>query len=89
MASTDFPQRGQTPVSRVSASSIGLTRPAAPGDPAEADAASAPVTGWPAVRWPVRAAETVNGLPQSMQNRELGSFSRPQKVQMRGGVTRG
>jgi len=37
----------------------------------------------------VRAAETVNGLPQSMQKREFGSFSRPQKVQLRGEVTRG
>ena len=87
MGSTDLPQRGQTPVSRVSASSIGLTRPAAAAEAVAA--ASAPVTGWLAVRWPVRAAETVNGLPQSMQKRELGSFSRPQKAQMRGGVTRG
>ena len=32
MGSTDFSQRGQTPVSRVSASSIGLTRAGTAGE---------------------------------------------------------
>ena len=32
MGSTDLPQRGQTPVRRVSASSIGLTRPGTAGE---------------------------------------------------------
>ena len=35
-----------------------------------------------------RAAEAVIGFPQSMQKRDVGSFSRPQKAQAVGGVTR-
>lgn len=36
-----------------------------------------------------RAPDGETGLPQSMQNRESGSFSRPQKAQSTRGVTLG
>ena len=47
-----MPQRGQTPVSRVSASSIGLTRPGAPVEAAAAAVAAvrAPAAGGLMVR---------------------------------------
>ncbi len=73
-------------MSRVSACSIGLTRP---GSPAVAVEASALAIGWLAESCPVRTVEIVNGLPQSMQKREFGSFSFPQKLQVPGELTRG
>ena len=99
-----MPQNGQTPVSAVNACSIGLMRPAAPAalvrsmdpvTPAEEDAVEpvegdgAFATGLAAESLPVRSPEPVSGLPQSMQKREFGSFSRPQKVQVLGELTRG
>jgi hypothetical protein len=56
--------------------------PAPEPDPAPvAAAASFPVSPGPArPPAPTCAAEAVIGFPQSMQNRELASFSRPQKV---------
>jgi hypothetical protein len=48
----------------------GLGRTATPAPPAPTECAGT-----------TRAAEADIGFPQSMQNREFGSFSRPQKLQ--------
>ena len=54
-------------------------------------AANAAAIGDPPVEYGiiVRAAEADIGLPQSMQKRDADSFSRPQKLQAVGGLTRG
>jgi hypothetical protein len=49
--------------------------PLEPPDPASPPATAAPLLA------PTWAAEAVIGLPQSMQNREVASFSRPQNEQ--------
>src|SRR5215218_619379 len=83
---------GQTPVSPLSAAAIGLTAGTLPAEPAEpATLASAAGTGEPpvVVAPRLRATAAVIGLPQSMQNRDDASFSRPQKAQVASELTVG
>jgi hypothetical protein len=55
-----------------------------------ADRVSAGATGPVPVDIPrTRAADAVIGFPQSMQNRDAASFSRPQNVQVAGELTVG
>ena len=54
--------------------------PAEIAPPLDGDVGSLPVLAAP-LRVPTWAAEAVIGFPQSMQNREVVSFSRPQNEQ--------
>ena len=87
--STARSQRGQTPVSPLNAWSIGLTR-AGLADELAAPSSAAATGVLPVVVIPrVRDADEVNGFPQSMQNRDDASFSRPQKEQVASELTVG
>ena len=74
-------------MSPLSAASIGLT---SAGNAAELAApASAAAIGAPPVVTGARAADAVSVFPQSMQNRDDASVSRPQKEQVASELTVG
>ena len=81
LGSTARSQRGQTPVSPRSAAAIGLTSEGSAVETA-APASTAAIGALPVVVAPRVRAAAVIGFPQSMQKRDVASFSRPQKAQM-------
>ncbi|MEO8622064.1 MAG: hypothetical protein ABI625_13425 [bacterium] len=91
--STAFAHRGHAtllPSGDVRIGGMSAPEPtAAPGMGASAGTAPviAPTMGEPD-EWPgtLRAADAEIGFPQSMQKRDIGSFSRPQKAQETRGV---
>jgi hypothetical protein len=92
--STDLAQRGQVPI--VGDTRVAGTRAAGlAGDidalagEREGDREGALPRAGSALGLTDRAAEADTGLPQSMQKRDAGSFSRPQKAQAVKGLTAG